>query len=218
MAKKRKSQKANIQKNKVKNKNTDKKKNQKNTEQKINPQSKKKNRINKTISSTPSPIETDTSGLILKLGTRSPIDSMDTELIKILLQNGRLSNVEIASYLNTSEATIRRRIHNLVERGFIRGFSALLDYKRFGQVIKAHINFQVKKKDLEKVANSLMELENSCTVYRVIGKYNLTSMMVFNNIAELQEFIDNVSEDESIDDLNYLLVTGAYKSCPLTGI
>jgi len=120
--------------------------------------------------------------------------------------------------LNTSEATIRRRIQTLVERGFIRGFSVNLDYKRFGQVIKAHVQFQVKKKDLEHIAETLMDMENTCTVYRVMGNYNLATMMVFNNIAELQEFIDHYSEMDTIEDLNYLLVTGAYKSCPLTGI
>ena len=120
--------------------------------------------------------------------------------------------------LNSSEATIRRRIQTLRDRGFIRGFSVLLDYKRFGHVIKAHINLQIKKKDLEVMAKNLTDLENTCTVYRVIGNYNLISMMVFKNIAELQDFIDHFSEMESVEKLEYHLVTGAYKSCPLTGI
>jgi DNA-binding Lrp family transcriptional regulator len=163
-------------------------------------------------------IEKYTSDIILSLGTRAPIDSMDAELIQILLENGRLSNVEIASMLKTSEATIRRRIQTLKDRGFIRGFTALLDYKRFGHVIMAHVFIQVKKKYLEKMANIMVEMENSCTVYRVIGEYNLSSVMVFKNIAELQEFLDRFSESEGIDKLNYLLATASYKSCPLTGI
>jgi DNA-binding Lrp family transcriptional regulator len=163
-------------------------------------------------------MDQDLSRMVLTLGTRAPIDSIDVDLIQIRLKNGRLSNVEIASLLNTSEATIRRRIQTLKDRGFIRGFSALLDYKRFGHVIMAHIFFQVKKKHIENVANTLKDMENSCTVYRVIGEYNLSSVMVFKNIAELQDFLDKFSDSEKIDDLNYLLATSAYKSCPLTGI
>jgi DNA-binding Lrp family transcriptional regulator len=159
-----------------------------------------------------------TSDIVLSLGTRSPIDPIDAELIQILLKNGRLSNVEIASILNTSEATIRRRIQTLKDRGFIRGFTTLLDYKRFGHVIMAHVFIQAKQKHLENIANTLIEMENSCTVYRVIGEYNLSSVMVFKNIAELQEFLDRFSDSDNIDKLNYLLATSSYKSCPLTGI
>ncbi len=177
----------------------------------------KKKQISKVNNAKPS-VPKYTSDIVLSLGTRSPIDPIDAELIQILLKNGRLTNVEIANLLNTSEATIRRRIHTLKDRGFIRGFTALLDYKRFGHVIMAHVFFQVKQKHLEKIAETLTNMENSCTVYRVIGDYNLSSVMVFKNISELQEFLDRFSDSENIEKLNYLLATASYKSCPLTGI
>lgn len=160
----------------------------------------------------------NTHNLVLSLGTRAPIDSIDAKLIEILLNNGRLSNVEIANMLKTSEATIRRRIQTLKDRGFIRGFTVLLDYKSFGHVIMAHIFMQVKKNYLETIANTLVVMENTCTVYRVIGEYNLSTVMVFKNIAELQEFLDQFSDSENVEKLNYLLATASYKSCPLTGI
>ncbi|MCK5559961.1 MAG: Lrp/AsnC family transcriptional regulator, partial [Thermoplasmata archaeon] len=160
--------------------------------------SNKKDQNNKTTKTSNIPQELkDTSNLILSLGTRAPIDPMDAELIQILLKNGRLSNVEIANMLKTSEATIRRRIQTLKDRGFIRGFTTLLDYKRFGHVIMAHVFIQVKQKYIEKIATTLMNLENSCTVYRVIGDYNLSSVMVFKNIAELQEFLDRFSDSDN---------------------
>jgi DNA-binding Lrp family transcriptional regulator len=196
------------------------KSNKKSKNRKLN-NKKSKNGIKKVISDntnhTKSSIK-DTSNIVLSLGKRAPVDAKDVELIKILMVNGRLSNVEIANMLNSSEATIRRRIQTLRDRGFIRGFTVLLDYKHFGQVVKAHINMQVKKKGIEKMAKFLTDMENSCTVYRVIGDYNLISMMVFKNIAELQEFIDQISEIETVEKLDYHLVTGAFKSCPLTGI
>lgn len=205
MAKKRKS--PNVSKKEVSKKNRSKK------------ITSKKDQSNKTSKTNAKPqLKKYTSDIILSLGTRAPIDSIDAKLIQILLKNGRLSNVEIANMLNTSEATIRRRIQTLKERGFIRGFTTLLDYKRFGHVIMAHIFIQVKQKHLDKIANMLLEMENSCTVYRVIGDYNLSSVMVFKNIAELQEFLDRFSDSENIDKMNYLLATASYKSCPLTGI
>jgi Lrp/AsnC family transcriptional regulator for asnA, asnC and gidA len=155
---------------------------------------------------------------VLTLGSRSPIDPTDAELIKYLVEDGRLSNVEIANLLETSEGTVRRRIQTLIDRGFIRGFTALLDYNMFGYVIKVHIDFQVEKKDLEEIAKKLMKLDNICSLYRVIGDYNLSTVIVFKNIAELQEFIDNYSEIKGVNRINYLIVTESYKPCQLTGI
>jgi len=155
---------------------------------------------------------------VLSLGKRAPIDSTDAELIQFLVDNGRLSNVEIAHLLDTSEGTVRRRIQTLIDRGFIRGFTALLDYNLFGYVIKAHIDFLVEKTDIDNIAESLIHKDNICSLYRVIGEYNLATVIVFKNIAELQEFIDQYSEMESILKISYLIVTDSYKPCYLTGI
>ena len=155
---------------------------------------------------------------VLTLGTRSPIDPTDAELIKFLVEDGRLSNVEIAHLLNTSEGTIRRRIQTLIDRGFIRGFTALLNYNLFGYVIKVHMDFQVEKDILEDLARDLLKMDNLCSLYRVIGDYNLATTIVFKNISELQEFLDNYSEREGVNKINYLIVTESYKPCQLTGI
>ena len=168
----------------------------------------------KVVQKTPKDILND----VLSLGKRAPIDSTDAELIQFLVDNGRLSNVEIASLLKTSEGTVRRRIQTLVDRGFIRGFTALLDYNLFGYMIKAHVDLQVEKKEIDKVAEELSKVDNICSLYRVIGDYNLATVIVFKNIAQLQEFIDHYSEMEPVTKINYLIVTESYKPCFLTGI
>jgi DNA-binding Lrp family transcriptional regulator len=155
---------------------------------------------------------------VLSLGARAPIDDTDSELIQQLVKNGRLTNVELAQILNTSEGTIRRRIQTLIDRGFIRGFTTLLNYNLFGYVIKAHIDFQVEKQELDNVANMLIEKGNICSLYRVIGDYNLSTVVVFKNVAELQEFLDLFTEMESVNKISYLIVADSYKPCYLTGI
>ena len=155
---------------------------------------------------------------VISLGSRAPIDDKDAELIGELVEDGRLSNVELAQKLETSEGTVRRRIQTLTDRGFIRGFTALLNYDLFGYAIKAHVDLLVEKKNLEEVAHKLLEMDNICSLYRVIGDYNLATVIVFKNISELQEFIDQFSELKSVNKISYLIVTESYKPCQLTGI
>lgn len=147
-----------------------------------------------------------------------PLDETDRELINLLMNNGRTSNIELASALNVSEATVRRRIDHLLEKGIIRGFSALLDNKKLGNTLKASIHLKVSSKALSKVASHLVESNYSCTVYRVIGKYNLYSEMLFRDIHDFQHYLDELSEDEAIEDIEYHIVTHSFKPCPWSGI
>jgi DNA-binding Lrp family transcriptional regulator len=147
-----------------------------------------------------------------------PIDKTDMKLLELLQKNARMTNIEIAEKLNTSEATVRRRINNLVDRGFIRSFSALLDYKKLGNAVKANVLARVKKSKLEQIANSLKKSENVHIVCQTIGNYNLFCELFFNNILELQEFMDNFSQNEHVEVVDYYIITKSFKSCPWSGI
>ena len=146
------------------------------------------------------------------------VDKIDWEIINLLINKGRMSNVDLADKLNTSEATIRRRIDNLVQCGVVRGFAVLLDYKRLGSTCKATLQLKVNSTSVDKIAHFLTKTKRSCGVYRVIGKYNLYTEIVFNNIQEFQDYVDLISEMDDIEDFEYHIVTHSYKSCPWTGI
>lgn len=155
---------------------------------------------------------------VLNSNIEFSIDDFDWKLINILVNNGRMSNIEIAEKLNTSETTVRRRIDNLLNKGIIRGFSALLDYKKLGNTLKANIHLKVKSSAIDKVAAFLLKTKNSCGVYRVIGRHNLYTEIIFGNIQLFQSYIDQLSEIEDIEEIEYLIVTHAFKHCPWSGI
>ena len=147
-----------------------------------------------------------------------PIDDFDWKLINLIVNKGRMSNIELAEKLNTSEATVRRRIDNLLKSGVIRGFAALLDYKKLGNTLKANIHLKVQSSALDKVAGFLSKSKNSCGVYRVIGKYNIYTEIIFENIQSFQTYIDKISEMDNIEDFEYHIVTHAFKKCPWSGV
>ena len=51
------------------------------------------------------------------------MDETDYNIIDILRENSRETNMEIARKLNVSEGTIRKRIMNMVNNGIIRKFT-----------------------------------------------------------------------------------------------
>lgn len=163
-------------------------------------------------------LEKNIPPLFSELLDQPPIDKTDMKLLQILQKNARMTNIDIAEKLDTSEATVRRRINNLVDRGYIRSFSALLDYKKMGNTVKANVIAKVEKEELEKVANSLKN--NKCVhmISQVIGDYNLFCELIVNNMIELQDFTDKLSQIESVEDIEYYIITKSFKTCPWSGL
>lgn len=54
----------------------------------------------------------------------SALDRMDLRILRLLQQDGRMSNAEIAERVNTSPATCHRRTQRLFEEGYVRGVRA----------------------------------------------------------------------------------------------
>jgi len=104
-----------------------------------------------------------------------------------------------------------------VDRGYIRKFSALLDFNKIGNPVKANIVANVKKDKLEQVADSLAQIENVHMVCQTMGNHNLFCETFFNNISELQDFIEKMLRNESVEGLDYHIVTKSYKPCPWSG-
>jgi DNA-binding Lrp family transcriptional regulator len=156
--------------------------------------------------------------LFSELLGQPPIDKTDMRLLQLLQKNARMTNINIADKLNTSEATVRRRINNLVGRGYIRSFSALLDYKLMGNAVKANVLAKVEKDKLEDVAGVLKKYKNVHMLCQVIGDYNLFCELIFNNILELQEFTDKLSQMEDVEETDYYIVTKSFKACPWSGL
>jgi Lrp/AsnC family transcriptional regulator for asnA, asnC and gidA len=145
------------------------------------------------------------------------IDPLDAKLMEILRFQGRRSNIELASMLNTSESTVRRRINDLTRRGLIRGFSALLDYNKLGHFLRGNLYILVEEKNCDELATKLASMDLSCGVYKVMGEYNLAAEILFRDMRELQNLMDSISKSEGVKKVGYLLATVPYKACAWFG-
>lgn len=60
------------------------------------------------------------------------LDDTDRLILKLLQDEGRMTNVELAGKLGMSPPPCLRRVRALEEAGFIRGYRALVDEKKLG--------------------------------------------------------------------------------------
>ena len=154
-------------------------------------------------------------GLDLKM---LPIDRTDIRILCELRDNARMSNSEIAKKLNVTEATVRRRIKNLIEKGIILRFSIHIDYRLIENTVKAYIHVKTVTDKLDKVVQHLTNHNRVVAVYRVTGEYDLLVVALFVGMTELQEFIDTFLKMDGIKETDTQIVMSAHKGVPWTGI
>ncbi len=147
-----------------------------------------------------------------------PVDSLDVDILCILRDNSRTSNAEIARMLDTSEATIRRRIKGMIDKGIIAGFSTFINYALIENPVKAYIHLKVRTERMESVIDKIREHDMLLALYRVTGEYDLLCVTLFNSMDGLHEFIDYFLGIDGIIETNTQIVMKAHKGVPWTGI
>jgi DNA-binding Lrp family transcriptional regulator len=60
------------------------------------------------------------------------LDDIDLQILKLLQEDGRMSNVEISAQVGLSAPPCLRRIRALEDAGLIRGYHGIVDGKALG--------------------------------------------------------------------------------------
>lgn len=71
------------------------------------------------------------------------IDRFDRQILKVLQQDGRISNQDLADSIGLSPSPCLRRVRALEESGFITGYRALVDAKALGLSLTALIHISM---------------------------------------------------------------------------
>jgi Lrp/AsnC family transcriptional regulator for asnA, asnC and gidA len=147
-----------------------------------------------------------------------PIDKLDVSILCILRDNSRASNAEIARMLETSEATIRRRIKGMIDKGIIAGFSTYINYALIENPVKAYIHLKIRTEKMDSVIEKIKSHEMLLALYRVTGEYDLLCVTLFSSMNGLHEFLDYFLGIDGIIETNTQIVMKAHKGVPWTGI
>jgi len=133
------------------------------------------------------------------------IDDLDTRIIEELEINARQSSEELSKKFGVSPSTIRRRIARLIAQNAIR-IVALPDPGIMGEAVWVVIEMTVSKGSSLGVMDTLLQHSNVRFVSRCMGRYNLMAAARFRSVAELQEFLDSLTDIDGITNYETVLL------------
>ena len=99
------------------------------------------------------------------------LDPIDHRILEILQKNARTKLNEMAQQLGLTIPTISERIQKLEDRGFIKGYTAILDAKRLGKDITAFITVSIdSSKHYQMFMERARETEEILECHSVTGE------------------------------------------------
>jgi len=99
---------------------------------------------------------------------RSNLDMIDERILELLTEDGRRSASEVGRLVGLSPAAAKRRIDRLEQAGYIRGYTAILDYRKLGGQLEAFSELRfapgTQVDDIDAAVADLPELVESFTL------------------------------------------------------
>tara|TARA_B110000967_G_scaffold210064_1_gene270147 strand:+ start:9105 stop:9539 length:435 start_codon:yes stop_codon:yes gene_type:complete len=115
------------------------------------------------------------------------MDSFDLKILKILELNGRITNSELSERVGLSKTPCQIRVKNMIEKGIIKGFKAVLDNHALD---RNHIAFtEVKLSDtrdsalnaFNKAVQGIPQIEQC---HMIAGQFDYLLKVRTRNIAD----------------------------------
>jgi len=119
------------------------------------------------------------------------VDTIDTQILELLQDQGRLAVSELAERVGLSEAPTWRRLKRLEENGLISGYHAKLDRKALGYGVFAIVSVRFSIHDLqlaENFANTIRDLNCVQTCHNVTGDVDYILTVVTRNLEDYERF------------------------------
>ncbi|MCU1623455.1 MAG: lrp 1 [Frankiales bacterium] len=139
------------------------------------------------------------------------LDAMDRRIIKLLQQDGRLSNTVIARELNVTETTIRKRINQLLDDGFMN-IVAVPTPAAVGMNLSAIIGVSVDLKALHAVGEAIRAYPQVRYVGMSAGRYDLMVEAFFTSQDKLLDFVtDELGTLNGIQDIETSVILKVVK-------
>ena len=127
------------------------------------------------------------------LTSEKKLDPIDHRLLEILQKNARTRLNEMAQQLGLTIPTISERIQKLEERGFIKGYTTILDAKRLGKDITAFITVSIdSSKHYQMFMERARETEEILECHSVTGEGSHLLKVRADNTNALEELLSRI--------------------------
>lgn len=125
---------------------------------------------------------------------KTDLQQIDRAILRVLQQDCRLSNAQLAERVGLSPSACWRRVRTLEEEGVIAGYAAAVDPDRAGMEFHAIVHVRLARHDREAVQRVMTELTVRPEVvecYATTGQYDYHLRVLCADMTAYRHFLDD---------------------------
>lgn len=118
------------------------------------------------------------------------LDGVDTEILKALQENARLSNKDLAARVGLAPSSCLARVRRLQDEGAFLGFHADVDPKLLGIQVEAMVSVRLSRhtrEELESFQNHALTQPEVVALYHLTGEPDFLLHVAARDLAHLRE-------------------------------
>ncbi|MCF7799162.1 Lrp/AsnC family transcriptional regulator [Candidatus Woesearchaeota archaeon] len=134
------------------------------------------------------------------------ISKKDYVLLTALRANARQTLTQISKQTRIPISTLHERL-KLQEKDMIQRFAALIDFSKLGFHTKVQLQLKCNVTDKERLRSFLKAHQHVNSIYKIAHEYDFFVEAVFEHIADVENFIENLQQEFAIVDYSAHYIT-----------
>ncbi|NWG11620.1 Lrp/AsnC family transcriptional regulator [Candidatus Bathyarchaeota archaeon] len=129
------------------------------------------------------------------------LDNVDVKILNMLQENARVPFSRIADELGVNEATVRYRVKQLMDKGVITKFMALLDPLKIGFSTTGIMMIKTNPGMFEEAAKQISELAETYHAFQITGEFDIVAVVQTHDLRHLSELRKEVEMIPGVRDV-----------------
>lgn len=144
------------------------------------------------------------------------LDKTDFKILKILQENGRITNIQLSMDIGLSPAPTLERVRKLESNGYITSYHAMVNEELLGLKIKSFIQVTINYAEKDAIKNFKSKIEQVDEViesYHVTGSSDYLLKVIVSDIKSYENLIvEKFSKMPEIKSLQSLMILSNTKN------
>ncbi|MEM0951544.1 MAG: Lrp/AsnC family transcriptional regulator [Cyanobacteria bacterium P01_H01_bin.74] len=140
------------------------------------------------------------------------MDKVDKKIIRLLMQDSKITNSKIAKLIGKSESATLERVRRLEKTGIIEGYSIYVSPKQVERGLELFITMTLKNTDyMHQFELAIQQMDEVLTFAQILGRSDFLAHVAVKNAEELSNFVNQkliplgyIERIESMTVLNML--------------
>ena len=120
------------------------------------------------------------------------LDELDQKIIRLLIENARISYSDIGEETGISRVAVKARIQALEKRGVIEEYTTIINPQKISGAVSCYFEIEIKPEYLAQVTDILYKNDTVTQIYRVTGRDRLHVHAVASSGDEMEYFLHTV--------------------------